>query len=84
MALKDNLRIGSNSNEAALGLVIALAISGAALMIVGDFSSSPFEDPFVLAGVAGATDDDKILLSAVRSFNVTILVMLACCFVANW
>jgi hypothetical protein len=84
-ALKDNLRMGSKSNEAALGLLIVLAISGAALMIVGDLSNSPFEEPFVFAGSAGVTvDDEKLLESAVKSFNVIVLLMLACCFVVGW
>ena len=86
-ALKDNLRIGSKSNEAALGLLIVLAISGAALMIVGDLSNkSPFEvDPFVFADIAGVTAaDDEFFDSAVKSFKVIILLMLACCFVVDW
>lgn len=79
--------MGSKSNEAALGLLIVLAISGAALMIVGDLSNSPFEEPFVFAGSAGVTvddDDEKLLESAVKSFNVIVLLMLACCFVDDW
>lgn len=83
-ALKDNLRIGSKSNEAALGLLIVLAISGAALMIVGDLSNSPFEDPFVFAATVGVMTDDELLESAVKSFNVVILLMLTCCFGAAW